>query len=322
MRSPKFPVVPTLLIAALVAAAVVDCGGDDTTEPAAGGSAGSSGKAGGGGTVSNGGGGNGGNGGTVSNGGNGGTVSNGGGGNGGTAGSAAGMAGKAGAGGTAGTGDSGTADQCNIHNVIHTAPTVPAGIALPVTGAALVGGYAASGFQIYTCTAAVSDAGVDGGDGGLVTTGSWVNTATATLYGDNCATAGQHAFSPGPTWTSSDGSSVSAAKNASVAAPVADGGDGGASSIAWLLLQKTAVTATDAAATFANVTWVQRVNTSGGVGPVAGSSCDPALVGADGGVLRVPYTADYFFYSGGTSSEAGSDATSDASDDGSADSGG
>jgi len=70
------------------------------------------------------------------------------------------------------------------------------------------------------------------------------------------------------------------------------------------------------AGVFANVTWVQRVNTSGGVGPAG--SCDPALAGADGGVLKVPYTADYFFYTGGTSNEAGSD----ASDDGSADSGG
>jgi len=316
MRSPKFPVVPAMLFAALIAAAVVDCGGDDTTEGASGsagkggsggGSAGSSaagsstaGSATAGSSAGNGGasGGNGGNGGT-----------------GGTAGGSAGMAGKAGAGGAATdsgsdakeTGSAEAGDACNVHNVIHTAPTVPSDIALPVTGATLIGGYAASGVQIYTCTGSTADAGVDGGDGGLI--GTWKNTATATLSGDNCSTAAQHTFAPGPTWTATDGSVVSAVKGPTAAAP-----DAGAPAIAWVQLQANPNTGGEGV--FANVTWVLRINTAGGVGP--SGACDPALVGADGGTLRVPYTADYFFYSGGTSSEAGSD----ASDDGSADSGG
>jgi hypothetical protein len=324
MRTLKLPVVPTLLCAALVAGAVIDCGGDDTTDnptTGAGGSSGTAGTSGTGGasgtatgtggmsgTSSTGGAGNNGGGGN-----NGGAGNNGGGGNGGTAGK--------GGGGSGGVPEAGqdAADACNIHNIIKTAPTVPAGIALPVAGATLVGGYYASGVQIYTCTASVIDGG-DGADGGL--TGTWVNTASATLYGDNCAVAGQHSFAPGPTWANSDGSTVSASRYAGTAAPVADGGDGGVTAIAWVALQKTGNTGEGA---FANVTWVHRVNTSGGVGP--SGSCDPALAGADGGVLKVPYTADYFFYTGGTApveagADSSTDASGDASDDGSADSGG
>ena len=42
---------------------------------------------------------------------------------------------------------------------------------------------------------------------------------------------------------------------------------------------------------FARVTYIQRVNTTGGTAPTEG--CDAAHAGQE---VRVPYTADYFFY--------------------------
>lgn len=44
---------------------------------------------------------------------------------------------------------------------------------------------------------------------------------------------------------------------------------------------------------FAGVTGIQRVNTSGGVAPSA--DCDAAVAGSE---LRVPFTAEYYFYRG------------------------
>jgi len=63
--------------------------------------------------------------------------------------------------------------------------------------------------------------------------------------------------------------------------------------IAWLLL--TVVGAEDGPAggdTLSKTTFIQRLNTSGGVAPSTGCS-SPADVGT---VAFVPYTADYFFF--------------------------
>jgi len=223
-----------------------------------------------------------------------------------------GSAGTAGASGsTGGGGRSGDArPDCATPGVIHTAPTVPSAIAAPA-GVALVGGYYASGEQIYTCTPSpASDAGSDGGDA-AAPSGTWVNTAVATLSGDNCSVAAQHSYTTGPTWVATpDGSTVVGARVNAVPAPVADGGDGGATAIPWLLLRAASNTGEGI---FANVTYIHRLDTVGGedldrVDLVASGACEP---GDASPPVRSPYTATYYFYTGGNS-EAGT--TSDASD--------
>jgi hypothetical protein len=81
----------------------------------------------------------------------------------------------------------------------------------------------------------------------------------------------------GPVWTSvQDGSSVTAAVRAS--SPVTN-------AIAQLLL---ASTGNRGPGLLAEVSFIQRLNTSGGVSPVG--AC------ADGATASVPYTADYTFW--------------------------
>src|ERR1051326_2887302 len=84
----------------------------------------------------------------------------------------------------------------------------------------------------------------------------------------------------GPTWQSNSGSSVVGALP-----PKAVTVDTNA--IPWLRLDAKNP---QGPGIFANTTFIQRVNTTGGKAP----STDGAFVGQ---VARVPYTADYFFYS-------------------------
>jgi hypothetical protein len=82
----------------------------------------------------------------------------------------------------------------------------------------------------------------------------------------------------GPTWESNSGSKVVARK---VAECVPD-----TSAVAWLLLERTSPTGPGI---FGKVSYIQRVNTTGGLKPtIAGST-----VGEE---KRVPYTAEYYFY--------------------------
>ena len=82
----------------------------------------------------------------------------------------------------------------------------------------------------------------------------------------------------GPTWESNSGSKVVATRLAACSPD--------ATAIPWLLLQATS---TDGPGVFSSVTYVQRVNTVGGVAPAAPGSSIGALA-------EVPYTAEYFFY--------------------------
>ena len=111
---------------------------------------------------------------------------------------------------------------------------------------------------------------------------SWVFVAPeATLYAD----AGHHGVIgthyAGPTWESVSGSKVVGTRLASATAdPTA---------IPWLLL---AAKSSDGPGIFHDVTYIQRVNTVGGKAPT-----DPGTyVGQE---VRVPYTAEYFFYRAG-----------------------
>ena len=82
----------------------------------------------------------------------------------------------------------------------------------------------------------------------------------------------------GPTWESNSGSKV-------VAARVADCSPD-STAIPWLRLQTVS---SDGPGIFNSVTYIQRVNTTGGLAPTApGSSV--------GAVVEVPYTAEYYFY--------------------------
>ena len=110
---------------------------------------------------------------------------------------------------------------------------------------------------------------------------SWDFVApVATLSADANHTSEVGIHYAGPTWESNSGSKVVARRLAACSPdPTA---------IPWLLLQT--VTATGPGI-FSSVTYVQRVNTTGGLAPtVPGSSI--------GAVQEVPYSAEYYFYSG------------------------
>ena len=128
----------------------------------------------------------------------------------------------------------------------------------------------ATGVQNYTCQA----------------NGTWLFTdPEATLYKTTGARKpiGTHFlnFASGrPVWQLKDRSSVEAARTATAS--------GGAGNIAWLLLQAVAPSAGSDGGRLTRTTWVQRLNTSGGVAPAG--PCTP------GDRSAVPYSTDYFFW--------------------------
>ena len=85
----------------------------------------------------------------------------------------------------------------------------------------------------------------------------------------------------GPSWRALDGSTVVGVRVASAPAPVPG-------AIPWLLLARASVSGPTG--TLTPTTYIQRINTTGGVAPATG--CDAAHVGANTAVL---YTADYYF---------------------------
>ena len=143
-------------------------------------------------------------------------------------------------------------------------PAVPAALAVPA-GATLKLHAHGAGTQIYTCAAS-----------------GWVLKAPDAKLSDAAgAPIGTH--TAGPTWSANDGSAAVAKKIADAPAPAPD-------AIPWLLLQ---VTSNRGAGTFADVTYVQRLATSGGKAPATG--CD---AGASGTTREVSYAAEYYFYAG------------------------
>jgi Protein of unknown function (DUF3455) len=99
----------------------------------------------------------------------------------------------------------------------------------------------------------------------------------AELYDKHGRVAGQHFR--GPTWAALDRSTVSAAQPA-LAAAIVD-----ADSIPWLKLEAKSHSG---AGRMAAVTFIQRLNTKGGLAPAA--PCTPAAI------VDVDYTATYAFY--------------------------
>ncbi len=196
----------------------------------------------------------------------------------GAGGAAGGVAGAGGAGGgVAGAGGS-------SGGAGGTTPVVPPPL-VPPLGATLSVQYHGVGTQIYTCTA--SGGGDAGADAGAVTY-SWVFKApSAKLYDWTNTTTQVGTHGAGPEWTSSDGSVVNGVKAQQVNSSVTG-------AIPWLLLRASSTTGTGV---FKDVTYVQRLNTSGGVAPTTG--CAASTSGTD---TSVAYTADYYFYTGGGAS--------------------
>ena len=102
-------------------------------------------------------------------------------------------------------------------------------------------------------------------------------TPAATLYADAGGTGEVATHFAGPTWQSNSGSTV--------VGTVANRCTPDAASIAWLSL--TAVPT--GAGIFAQVTFIQRLNTVGGNAPAQAGT----TIGQE---ARIPYTADYLFY--------------------------
>jgi hypothetical protein len=161
-----------------------------------------------------------------------------------------------------------------------TAIAVPAGAAFKIHDHAI-------GVQVYTCTPSTGGAGGGaGGAGGAggsgATTYSWVlKQPDAVLYDSSFAQVGTHGL--GPNWTSTDGSVVNGARV---------NGSNVTGAVAWLLLQATSNTGSTGV--FSDITYIQRLNTAGGVAPSTG--CDSTTSGTE---TRIPYSADYYFFTGG-----------------------
>jgi hypothetical protein len=146
-------------------------------------------------------------------------------------------------------------------------PDVPAALQVPEDQVLLFRAFAV-GTQNYECQA------VDGA------TASWTfRQPRATLVGDDGQPLGIHGR--GPFWAGYDGSSV--VGSAPVSAPGADP----AHDVPLLLLRATSA---EASGRFANVNYVQRLNTHGGAAPAG--ACDPQQEPS----LAVPYLAVYYFY--------------------------
>jgi hypothetical protein len=147
------------------------------------------------------------------------------------------------------------------------APPVPNAALQVPAGNHLAFSFDAIGVQIYTCTATATGT-------------AWVFSAPeATLYNEGGQVAGTHYA--GPTWQADDGTTVVGAR---VAGATVD-----ASSIPWLLLRAVSHTGDDGR--MSDVSYIQRLDTTGGLAPASG--CDADHVGS---VARVDYTATYYFY--------------------------
>jgi len=122
-----------------------------------------------------------------------------------------------------------------------------------------------AGVQIYKC----------------VGTGWVFDAPSATLSADNDKNIVEHGR--GPTWTATDGSSVKGAvEERATVDPTA---------VPWLRLKAVEPKAGANGDRLAGTTFIQRVNTKGGLAPT--DRCNGSTAGAE---KRVPYNADYFFY--------------------------
>lgn len=165
-----------------------------------------------------------------------------------------------------------------------TPPSVPPGLQVDSGNKPFLEGHAV-GTQNYICLP--SGAGF-----------AWtLFTPQATLFNDDDKELITHFFGPNPeasekgtiraAWQDARDTSTVWAKVIHDPAFVTDG------AIPWLLLERAGVQAGPAGGdTLTKTTFVQRVNTSGGVAPKSGCSQSTDV----GAKAFVPYTADYYFY--------------------------
>ena len=146
------------------------------------------------------------------------------------------------------------------------APEVPTGLAVSDTNKVHFHVYAV-GAQIYTWVVNPTNAALS----------SWVFVAPdAVLLDSDGDVVGKHYA--GPTWESNSGSKVVGVR--------VNGVTVNSNAIPWLLLRAAS---TDGKGILAATTYVQRVNTTGGLPPsTPGTSA--------GQQAHVPYTAEYYFY--------------------------
>ena len=149
------------------------------------------------------------------------------------------------------------------------APAVPAAIKPPAGNKPFLVAHAV-GVQIYSCQASA---------GGF----AWTFVAPrANLYGKNGKLVATHYA--GPTWKTRDGSTVVARR--------VDGVTVDPTAIPWLLLAATSTTAGPDGNRLGRTTFIQRINTTGGLAPAA-ATCNATTAGT---VAEVPYTSDYVFW--------------------------
>lgn len=160
---------------------------------------------------------------------------------------------------------------CATTRILPPPPGTPPALSL-APGYQLVLAAHASGVQIYQCT------GASDGQTPFV----WKFKAPDASLSDFGGNALGHHYA-GPTWEGLDGSKVTGKLRASDAGPDSD-------SIPWLTLDARTNTGTGI---FSTVSAIQRLHTHGGKAPAGG--CQQSQLGYE---LRVPYTADYYFYTG------------------------
>ena len=139
----------------------------------------------------------------------------------------------------------------------------------PPTPAALLLRANAEGSQIYSCVSKPGGAGFE-----------WNLKAPDAVLTDASGKPPIKHFA-GPTWQADDGSKVVGEIATRADAP-------GGQAIPWLLLKAKSHEGTGE---FTTVTYIQRIDTKGGLAPTAG--CDATHVGQE---QKVPYTAVYVFY--------------------------
>src|SRR4051794_29885799 len=148
----------------------------------------------------------------------------------------------------------------------HKAPDVPATLQPPAGHKVFLVGHA-TGVQIYACNGA-----------------AWSFVAPRANLVDNGGKLKVIHFA-GPTWQHKDGSKV---VGQLAATPVTVD----ATAIPWLLLSKASSAAGPFGDTLVETTYIQRVNTTGGLAPAA-ATCNASTAGTQ---AEVPYTADYYFW--------------------------
>jgi len=163
-----------------------------------------------------------------------------------------------------------------------TPPPVPPGLEVPAPNQAFLLGRGV-GTQNYICQPSDSLGQV-----------AWtLFTPEATLFTDQQEQLTTHFFSPNPvegivraTWEDSADTSIVWAR--AIASATVD-----PTAIAWVLLQAAATQVGPTGGdTLSHTTFVQRLNTKGGLAPATGCDRLPDV----GRKAFVPYTADYFFY--------------------------